>query len=269
MKMIFHYPGPFYEQLDSGEKKRPKKLRNAFENIGCEVIEFVGPRKTREKNLEYIVKNLNQLDFVYSENSTLPLALTEPSHIPKWPCVDYRFFRAVHQRKIPIGVFYRDLYWQFPSFSKSVHWLKALFAIPFYKNELKLYAKTAKVVFVPSIEFAKILPIIPPKKIVELPPGGDPIHCLPERNRDEIGLVYVGSVAPPIYDISEMLAEFTRLKNLPIKCTIYARKDDWDKHKFYYSVPENVNISHCSGSQLEKKTGASSCQPLIFCDRLL
>ena len=265
-KILFHYPGPFYDELDSGEKKRPKKMREAFEKIGCEVIECVGDRKTRERCFSEISRELGTLDFIYSETSTLPLALTEPNHLPKWPCLDYRLFYKARAQRIPVGVFYRDIYWQFSSFIKSVGILKAVLGRPFYKSELKLYAKTANAVFVPSNEFGTYLSSISFERIIALPPGGDVVNFSKKKIELPLRLVYVGAIQPPIYDLTNLFTELSKLNDIPLTCDIVTKKNEWQKYAAFYDVPSNVRITHLVGVEVENLLKECHISLLYFND---
>ena len=251
-KILFHYPGPFYEILNTGEKSRPKNIHDAFRTLGFEVVAIVGNRREREEKFRMARRFLNEFRFIYSENSTLPLALTEPDHIPRFPCVDYNLFRLAKKRGIPIGVFYRDIYWKFPSFIKSVSKLKYFLSLPFYWSEIRLYANTATTVFVPSREFATYLPLIQPAKIMELPPGG-PDHAVEPKNvKLPLRLIYVGSAKPPIYDLSNLFVSLSKFPSDQLLCDLVTREAEWNAISSFYSVPTNVHVHHVDGQQLQQ-----------------
>ena len=238
----------------------------AFEKIGCDVVEWVGYRKTREQQFSRITGDLGGVDFIYSESSTLPLALTDPNHFPKWPNVDYRFFRKAKSQSVPVGVFYRDIYWKFSSFIKSVGLLKAISGFPFYKSELKLYAKTAEAVFVPSIEFGSYLPTILSDKIAVLPPGCDAVDFKKKKIELPLRLIYVGSIQPPIYDLTPLFKGLSLLGDTPLMCDIITRTHDWQEYASYYNVPPNVTIAHLVGSELENRLKECHVSLLYFND---
>jgi hypothetical protein len=158
MRMIFHYPGPFQEVRDTGEKKRPPRMCEAFEALGLDVIRFVGTWPARRRLWCSLRDTLADCRFVYSESSTLPPALTEPDHIPRWPAIDSRLLRACHRTGVPVGVFYRDAHWRRGDFRRQVGAVRYRLALPFYHAELRLYRAAATRIFVPSLAFGRTLP---------------------------------------------------------------------------------------------------------------
>ena len=243
-KMLFHYPGPFYERLDTGEKKRPFHMCAAFAELGYEVLKVVGVPAERKALFQRLAPAIGECEFVYSENSNLPLALTRKWRLP-WPnSFDYQLFRWAQALGVPSGVFYRDIYWKFPLFRQRVGWLKYLASIHWYHQELKLYAQTGARVFVPSKEFAALTPHVPPERMHPLPPA-DEFRELPEiASKDDCHFVYVGSVAPPTYDIRPALAQFAQLTERPVKLTINTREAEWGEWAHLYELPANAAVCH-------------------------
>ena len=174
-KIIFHYPGPFYDVLDGGEKKRPKRMYEAFCELGYDVYSIIGNYAERKEKFDRIKDCINEFDFVYSENTTLPLRCSGRKHFPVFDNIDYKLFKILKKNRIPHGVFCRDIYWCYKDFIKEVGILKYILSIPFYLEEMYLYRKYADKVFVPSDRFAEVIPIISEDKCTPLPPAGDDI----------------------------------------------------------------------------------------------
>ena len=85
---------------------------------------YAKERKKRFDEIKTQVKNGVKFDFLYSESSTMPTILTEPHHMPIHPFVDFSLFRFCKKNGIKIGLFYRDIYWKFDIYKKTMHGLK-------------------------------------------------------------------------------------------------------------------------------------------------
>ena len=256
-KIIFHYCGPFYDVLDAGEKKRPKRMYEAFCQLGYDVCLINGTYSERKEKFNIIKNNLDSFEFIYSENSTLPLRCSGIKHLPVYKNIDIELYKLAKKCKIPHGVFCRDIYWCYRDFIKEVGILKYLISIPFYLEEMKLYRNYADTVFVPSIRFAENLPIVDKRKCIALPPAGDDIIKLNTRNNVCFGLklrlIYVGSVAPPFYDVSMLLKNIQCYKD-SLHLTIVTREDAWNKFSDHYgNVENNIEVLHLSGNELKNK----------------
>ena len=250
MKILFHYPGPFYETLDTGEKKRPKRLHDAFRDLGHEVVPIVGNYHDRLRCFRRIRRELSEFDFLYSENSTLPLAMTGGRRFPRRKSVDYQLFREAQKVGLSRGVYYRDIFWKFRGFAAQIGWLKYLLSRPFYRNELELYRAVQCTVFVPSNEVKDILPIVASEQIIELPPGGDMVEFQSAPTPPPLRFIYVGSIQLPFYDISRLLAVFKQLENQETELHIVTRKELWQEFAESYNFPRNVTIHHVEGEDL-------------------
>jgi len=256
-KIIFHYPGPFYDVLDTGEKKRPKRMYEAFCELGYDVYSIIGNYSERKIKIKAIEDQLDEFEFIYSENTNLPLRFSGKRHIPIWGNADFKLYKLAYKKKIPHGVFCRDIYWLYKDFIKEVGYLKYLLALPFYLEELKLYNSYCHKVFVPSQRFIDSLIFINKRKCVSLPPAGrisQVQDTLVYNSGDSpLKFIYVGSVNPPFYDLTLLLKEIKQF-NKSIKLTIVTREDVWNKFSEYYSpLPSNVEVMHITGIKLEKK----------------
>ncbi|OGV32620.1 MAG: hypothetical protein A2020_07475 [Lentisphaerae bacterium GWF2_45_14] len=254
-KMIFHYSGQLYDVQDTGEKKRPSKMIEAFREIGFQVETVTGTLDERKMALGTIKKCINEFSFLYSESSSIPLMLSSDSHVPLLNGPDIELFRLCKKAKLPCGVFYRDIYWRYSSFSKTVGMLKHILSVPFYIHELFVYKKYMDCVFVPSQRFAEKVPIISKEKMMTLPPGCDipeNLSVKSSKNKDTVlRLLYVGSVAPPIYDISAILDYVSGKASTQMELTIVTRRPEWGKYSSRYRLADNVKVMHVSGDKLK------------------
>ena len=265
-KIIFHYAGAFYDTLDTGEKVRPRMMYEAFKSSGYEVLEIVGTYQERKKIFEEIKNRINEFEFIYSENRTLPLRLSGKKHLPVFlgNC-DFDLFRLGHKHNIPIGVFYRDIYWDYPTFSQEIGYLKHLLAKPFYREELKLYAKYADIVFTPSTRFIERIDHKQHTAYYPLPPGGSITDTNAELHHlQSVNIAYVGSINPPIYDVSVLLENIAEFRKDELNLTIFTRESDLLKTKNYYIFPQNSNVRHLSGEALKKQLSKFDISMIYF-----
>ncbi len=261
-KIIFHYPGPFYKTLDGGEKKRPFMMCQAFEELGYEVYKIIGTRKERRQNLSKIIENINNFDFIYSENSTLPLALCGKYHLPAFFSPDYELFRIAYKKEIPIGVFYRDIFWKYSEYKKQIGMLKYLFSIPFYKSELSLYTKYCRKIFFPSHEVSDLLPSVTKQFI--LPPAENMHKFVHKSKSKTLDLIYVGSIAPPKYNLSLLFNLLLKINSSKVKLTLITRKNEWNSYKKFYKIPQCVKFIEADGDNLSEYYNNSDIALLCF-----
>lgn len=228
----------------------------AFNAIGCEVVKVCGYSKNRKKEIAKLLQHgeLSEFTLCYSENSTSPLALNDLDHLPRLPSVDAQLFSSLKRYSIPIGVFYRDAYWKFPSYDQSGFGLKRIVAKLFYQSELRLYKKYATKLFLPSLEMGKYLPEIPPQMIDELPPGADYIECPPQQRQlplGEVRLLYVGGIIPPLYDLSPLFSMINEIDHITL--TVICRREEWSKYASFYpqaTQSQKIRIIHANGAEL-------------------
>lgn len=256
-KMIFHHPYPVFPEGKSGSQVRPYKMIKAFETIGYDVDLIVGYGAERRKAINRIKRNVKHgkhYDFIYSESSTMPTLLTEKHHFPTYPFLDFGFFRWAKGNSIPIGLFYRDIYWKFPMYADEVSWIKRAVSIPMYKYDWRKYKRLLTHLFLPSVKMQEVLPNEWSAGISALPPACDFKHNVKRRIRginDELNLFYVGGVLPPIYDLTPL---FKTIKGLDgIHLTLCCREHEWEATGSLYEPIDKsiVEIIHMSGSALQ------------------
>jgi len=269
LKILFHYPGLWHEVLDTGEKLRPVRMLAAFREFGHEVTVVAGSYRERQTAIAKLRGELKDYSFLYSETSSLPLRLANVWRLPHPVSADFALFRLARAAGMPIGVFIRDLYWQYPSFAREVGVLKQWGARPFYHEELGLYQQVADRVFVPSAEFAEQLPEALRGRAMPLPPGCDPVMAEPSARAADapLRLLYVGSVAPPIYDLREMVGLISRAPDeLRLQLTIVTREADWQRHAGSYRAGDRVTIAHATGAQLTNHYADADLFLMCFAD---
>ena len=91
-RCIFHVPNYIDVHGRSGSQVRPLKIKKTLEGLGYEVDVVMGYGKERKKEIKRIKEKIRQgitYDFLYSESSTMPTLLTEKSHLPFYPNLDF------------------------------------------------------------------------------------------------------------------------------------------------------------------------------------
>src|SRR5688572_11375275 len=97
--ILVYYPFVLSKQGDSGSKLRPIEMIRAFqkmgENEGLKVHIITGNSTDRQRQFKKLEEagELDNLQFVYVENQTIPIWLTDPGHLPKKPFVDRQIFQ--------------------------------------------------------------------------------------------------------------------------------------------------------------------------------
>ena len=255
-KMIFHLPLFLDENAMSASGIRPLKMIQGFKDAGFEVDVVSGSaleRKARAAEILKKIKNGEKYDFCYSESSTMPTLLTDTHHLPLHPFVDFGFFRELKKNGIPIGLFYRDVYWTFDLYKKSVSFLKRNFAYCFYKYDLRKYNELVDTLFLPSLKMRKYIPLEMTVPNVQALPSGCEIHENFRRDEHEgFNILYIGGITPPLYDITPLVKGVTDRPMLHL--TVVCRKNEYDAMKDYYNMESvgNISVVHGRGGIVEE-----------------
>lgn len=268
MNIIFHHPLPLDENAKSASGIRPLRMLAAFKELGCTVDLVTGYSAERKQCIAKVKENIRQgkkYDFVYSESSTMPTVLTDPHHLPLHPFLDWQFFNLCKKNNIPVGLFYRDIYWLFDNYGKGLNPVKTAVAKLAYRFDLWVYQKTLAKLYLPSMEMGAYVPRVDSSHFAALPPG----HTSPdiitqpasELSNRILKLFYVGGMSSH-YQMHEL---FKAILNLPyIELTICTRESEWQsvQHEYPELIP-NVQVVHLSGSEMESQLRASDIAVLF------
>lgn len=267
MKIIFHHPLPLNPNAASASGIRPVKMLEAFQELGCEVEIIAGYSPERRRQIARIKKNIKNglnYDFMYAESSTAPTTLTDPHHLPLHPLLDYFFFRFCKNNGIPIGLFYRDIYWLFEDYGKNLNPLKAIAAKVAYHFDLRVYKQTLSWLYLPSLKMGEYIPIINPCMFKALPPG----HVSPKLNNfislqlqnRPLKLFYVGGISS-YYQLHKL---FDAVQKQPkVELTICTREAEWQAVMHEYpQTSSNIKIIHLSG--LAMQTELRNCDVAVL-----
>ena len=97
-KCIVYIPYKLEDKGQGARMLRPRKMVQAFRDIGYDVAMISGVSSERRGMIRDVKKRIaagERYDFLYMETNTEPTLLTDPGHLPTHPFMDYGFFRFV------------------------------------------------------------------------------------------------------------------------------------------------------------------------------
>ena len=255
-RILFYHPWPLAEDPSKGSEIRPVRMLEAFRRCGYEVDIVTGYSKKRHRRIKAVrryIEEGGQYSFLYAESTTVPIPLTDPHHLPVRPIQDFNFFRTLRRHGIPIGLFYRDVYWQVEDLQYNASSLKKMVKRSFQWIEWGCFQKYVSHLFLPTDEIRSLLPTQwPANRASALPPGCDDLDA--EFVVDEDGplrLFYVGGVSPPYYDIRPLLRVVERLED--VKLTLCCRRSEWEENRSFYNGivgDGTVRVVHASAEEI-------------------
>ena len=249
-RMIFHVPLKLRDGYISGSTIRPQKMMAAFRSVGYEVDAVWGTSSERKLKIGEIRRNIEngvKYDFLYAENNTVPrLIATDEHHIPRHPFVDRCFFAYLKKQMIPMGIFYRDMYWKYPKAMADLSWWKRNLIIALQKRELAEYEQLFDVLFLPSMRCLKPLETKFSGTICSLPPGVPKAQPEIKVQHDKLHIFYVGGIGNQ-YDLRLFLSVVGKMPEIDF--TLCCRKINWEPIKLMYEpyLAENIHIIHKQG----------------------
>ncbi len=243
----------------SGSQVRPYRLLEAFYETGFEVEAVVGYGAERRRAINRIITDLEngrRFDFLYSESRSIPTLLTERNRFPAYPITDFWFLRKVRAAKIPVGLFYRDVFWRFKAYRTMLPLVGRMLTVPLYWYDWWWYRQVVTHLFLPSRGMAEHLPTAwPASRLSALPPG-----CIPparehtqvsqRKQSENLKLLYVGGVQPPTYDLTPLFECVAQVTNVSL--IVCCRLGEWVKWKDHYAhlVDGRVEVVHVFGGAL-------------------
>lgn len=257
---LIYYPFQLATNPKSGSQLRPLEMIRAFERYAQltnkKMIMISGTSSERTKQWEQILKDgsLNDVEFCYSENQTIPLWLTDPTHIPTKPFIDRNVFKELEQRNIPIGVFYRDVYWKFDDLY-PLKGIKKQVLQTIYRLEERFYQKYVSTVFLPSQAMSRYVDIN--VNHVPLPPGGRNVVLPQSHSNSQLPKgIYVGGITSEDFGVETLIKAVKELneEGSDFKLYIACREDEFLKAK--QAKPEvfhenYATFYHKTASELE------------------
>jgi len=262
--MIFHAPFPLQPDRVAASMLRPLAMRRAFADLGYRVMNVTGYAAQRRRAMTRVRAALAagaRIEFVYSENATIPNALTEPRHLPVHPLLDAAFFRHCRRSGVPVGVFYRDVYWRFPRFREGINPVLEAGLQAAYRSELMAFERVGLHLFLPSQAMARHVPHVDPVRMSALPPGAPDVAAT-RRDSDgrddggdedgkELELLFVG-VLQDNYRLDACLRAVSATPGTRV--TLCVRQETWETSRDHYAplLPAGrAQVVHRSGVELE------------------
>lgn len=264
-RMIFHVPYPLDPTSTSASGIRPVRMRRAFEEIGYEVVEVSGTAQRRRRAIRDVKRRIRageRFELVYSEASTKPTAMTEAHSLPTHPFLDLSFLSFCTKRDIPVGVFYRDIYWNEAAYLERVNRIVAVATRSLYRWDLLRYRSAVQRIFVPSMTMAGVMPHTRIEQCVPLPPGSDIVETPEPGNRAT--MFYVGALGS-YYRLHEAVRAFAGTPGSLL--TICTRAPLWEAERAGYEPlldAERTRIVHASGPELEPYYAESALGSLFM-----
>ncbi|OKL50232.1 hypothetical protein [Boudabousia marimammalium] len=252
--MIYHVPFVLNSDRKSGSALRPQRMFEAFAELGYRIMAIEGSSTERKRKFELVRRYVNsggRIEFCYSESSTMPQGLTDSDHLPRHPLVDYAFYRWCSENGIPLGLFYRDIFWKYPEYLTKVPPVLGRVLRGFYKADLLSYDKYADIVFLPSEQMFNEIPILKHPKLSALPPGSNTVDT-PVDYSLPVTLFYVGGLGRPIYSLHELFKAVNLVPGVRLICCVL--QPQWEANKAEYEplLGDSVEIVHATGVELEK-----------------
>ncbi len=242
--------------VSTGSSVRPRKMLEAFEEIGLKIKVLSGiktNRSKRRKNIEEILRWLdeNRPRFCY----------VEPPSGPFYDRKDLLLLKKLHRQKVPIGLFYRDAYWMFPEYGADgkkicfsekiklevIKWMQ--------RRDLHVFKRTCDHVFFPSNGMAAYFDF---SSQSALPPGcvirNDIDWGQKEKvKKNTLTFIFVGGAARNYGTFLTMEAFEKANQNGIIAKLIYVcPKDQWSRIKneaYKEEYAKWLSIFHASGDQ--------------------
>lgn len=257
LRIIFLHPVEMGGRI-SGSALRPRMMLKSFYEKGCDVFEITGNREQRKVKFEKLKKAFRageKFDYLYVESLSRPTN----SRISKFlglkvlvnEKLDYEIIRSCKQQDIPIGLYLRDIHWDFKEHFEVFSPLKKVYlktALTYFgRKEINFLRQEKIKVFTPSEAFTRYLKSKWNLKSTALPPGANVMNK-EERFIDGnmLKLFYVGGVSG-IYNLSVFLKGLLTASNF--HCIICSRPAEHSGLKMIDTKP-NFEIVEASGEEL-------------------
>ena len=271
-KCIFYLPYKLDEKGRGARMLRPKKMIQAFKDIGYDVFVIEGLSTERRALIREIRRRINggeKYDFMYAESHTMPTLLTDPGHLPTHPFLDFGFFRFVKSHGIPIGLFYGDIFWKFDVYGKELPAWKKNGAIINYKYDIAQYRKYIDKFYVPDLKICDYIGDNRLRSIAaELPPGAENLE-IENKNKTKdfkespLTIFYVGGLGN-YYQIGELIKAVFMTDDT--KLIICCREAEWEKerHSFQPYLCDRIEVIHKNSDELEPYYRDADICSLLF-----
>ncbi|MBR0267199.1 MAG: glycosyltransferase family 1 protein [Clostridia bacterium] len=266
---IFYLPYKLDEHGAGARMMRPRKMAQAFRDIGYEVTMISGTSSERRGLIHDVKKRITageKFDFLYMESHTEPTLLTDPSHLPTHPFLDYGFLKYAKKNGIPIGLFYSDLFWKYDGYGSGLPEWKKKSALKCYGYDIRQYEKLLQKFYVPDVKtFSEVIGSEKLTSIMsELSPGAENLQ-VPEKNEVKAPLTvfYVGGLGGN-YQIAELVKAVHDSEN--VRLILCCREAEWEREKpgFAEYLCDRIEVIHKSGDELAEYYDTADIGSLLF-----
>jgi glycosyltransferase involved in cell wall biosynthesis len=253
LRAVFHHPHALEPGGARASVVRPFRMLEAFQSLGYEVDCVTGTARERAQAMRTVEQRLQagaQYAFLYAESSTEPTLLTEPHHLPLHPLLDFSFMARLKAKGVPLGLFYRDVYWRFPSYGLSLPAWKRWGAQAMYRYDLWQYRRLLDHLYLPALAMAPYLPWPLNAQVSALPPGHVPARAPAPRQGPGLNLLYVGGLGQHY----QLHALFEAVNQVPgVNLTVCTRVAEWQAVGAQYPMGTDARIQvvHASGDALQ------------------
>lgn len=246
--MVYHAPYPMDPDATTASRVRPWRMLQAFHETHDvhEIVGYPGDRRRAFAVLQKRVAAGERPEFIYSESSTQPNLLATTVKAGPDPLIEPRLFFWARKHNIPVGQFYRDIYWKFPEQLTNVHPVRRTIMKALYEFDLRVLDKAGVFLFVPTEKMAEMLPAFK-GRTAPLPPGTTPVES---ATPDDVSLFYVGGIGPH-YQMHKLFEAVDRVDG--VRLTACFLPAGWasvrDEYEHYLS--DRIRVVHASTNELK------------------
>lgn len=176
-----------FNNVSSGSSVRPKKMYEAFNNLGYEVTMLTGIQnkiKERWKNTKKFFRKIKNCDY--------DLCYVESPSGPIFNFCDHLILLYISKvKKIPVGFFYRDAYWKFGELG-NISIIKKLVINLMHRFDWFIFKITCDKMYFPSKTMADLFNF---KNKEAFPPGATIIKDEAKEFKNFKNCIYVGGVS--------------------------------------------------------------------------
>lgn len=245
------------EPANSGSSVRPQQMLHAFQKIGCSMKVLDGWHNKRKERRAHVKEVMRWLD-----THCVRYCYVEPPSGPFFVREDLMLLKKLHKMGVPIGLFYRDIYWRFKSQFTKINPLKFFLIQCLQRRDLAVFKKTVSLFYFPTMQMASIADFHVPFAV--LPPGAelseadspDFLEIERIRNADVLTLFFVGGLSPSYgFDILLDSVKTINQQQLRLRLTVACREQEWLDFQQRYTVEtwDWLTVHHVSfGDGLEE-----------------
>lgn len=265
MSVAFAYPYDLHVRIDRPSHLRPSHMYSAMSAIvGDELISCLGKNRFSRVNTSNITS-------LYMESINRPLKIQKLLEGRIDIYSDYKALRMLKKRGVKLSIFYRDGYWAGDLYEKQMPLFAPELLRRLYQQDWEFIKETFDVIYLPSIQLAEYMGEKKLGRYQELYPGcaNNPealkIRLNNKQTSNKLRLLYVGSIDPSIYNISQILDVFGNKQNVEI--VICVRASDVNKYGKFYNEFNYSNIRleiGKTGSDLQKYYEECDAALLIY-----